>query len=144
MQTDNEPINLHSGFKHLKAKKKGSSQGALDSDTEADMSDSVIDYTLSKQASTSILQVPMHRLGLSVSHPNLLAKNDLDIARLRTPTPPSTPPTGLDITENENDKYLTLEPNDLTNFRKWIVGFCIVNFDLEIGQGMLSMMIIII
>ncbi|KAG2195921.1 hypothetical protein INT47_002694 [Mucor saturninus] len=136
MQSDNAPIKSNSGFKHLKPREKSSSQGALDSDTEADMSDSVLDYTLSKQASTSVLQVPMHRLGLSVSHPNLLVKNDLDISRLRTPTPPSTPPTGLDITENEKDKYLTLEPNDLTNFRKWIVGFCIVNFDLEIGQAL--------
>lgn len=137
MQSDIVPIKSHSGFKHLTTRGESSSQGTLDSDTEADMSDSVFDYTLCKQTSTSVLQVPLHRLGVSVSHPNLLVKNELDITRLRTPTPPSTPPTGLDITENEKDEYLILEPNDLTNFRKWIVGFCIVNFDLEIGQGML-------
>lgn len=113
---------------------------------EADMSDSVFDYPLRKQCSTSILTSPNpQRLGVSASHPNLIAKDDLQLLRSskRTPTPPplplSTPPTttlGLDITENgDQDKYLTLEPIDLSNFRKWIVGFCIVNFDLEIGQG---------
>lgn len=121
-----------SAFKQVKSNIKSASQGTFNSssDTEADMSDSVVDYTLRKQCSTSILQLKTHRLGLSASHPNLIAKDDL-----RTPTPPSTPPIGLDITENEKDKYLTLDPVDLTNFRKWIVGFCIVNFDLEIGQG---------
>jgi hypothetical protein len=105
---------------------------------EADMSDSVFDYPLRKQFSTSVLQTN-HRLGISASHPNLLAKDDSHIMP-RTPTPPFSaspePATGLDITENGSiDKYLTLDPVDLANFRKWIVGFCIVNFDLEIGQG---------
>ncbi|KAI8060285.1 hypothetical protein BC940DRAFT_246675 [Gongronella butleri] len=31
---------------------------------------------------------------------------------------------------------LELEPDDLAKFRKWVVGFCIVNFDLEIGQAL--------
>jgi hypothetical protein len=144
---------VNSTFKHLGIAESGrsSSQGSFNyrgspsSDNnansngflEADMSDSVFDYPLRKQCSTSVLQSPNPRLGVSASHPNLIAKDDLHILR-RTPTPPSTPPTtlGLDITENGEDKYLTLEPTDLSNFRKWVVGFCIVNFDLEIGQGM--------
>lgn len=106
---------------------------------ETDMSDSVFDYSLRKQYSTSILQENNHRLGVSASHPNLLARDDMFIPR--TPTPPfaaSPEPVnhGLDITENgSKNKYLTLDPMDLANFRKWIVGFCIVNFDLEVGQG---------
>lgn len=94
---------------------------------EADMSDSAFDFPLRKQCSTSVLQSPIHRLGVSASHPNLNVE-----CRASTTPPPTTP--GLDMTEKE-DKYLTMEPTDLTNFRKWIVGFCIVNFDLEIGQG---------
>lgn len=93
---------------------------------EADMSDSVFDYPLRKQCSTSVLQSPLHRLGVSASHPNLNVE-------CRTLTPPTTP--GLDMAEKD-DKYLTMEPIDLANFRKWIVGFCIVNFDLEIGQAL--------
>lgn len=133
---DEIPRKSRSAFRQVATSIRSASQGALNSsDTEADMSDSVVDYTIRKQCSSSVLQLKTHRLGLSASHPNLVAKDDLDSLRLRTPTPPSTPPIGLDITENEKDKYLTLEPTDLTNFRKWIVGFCIVNFDLEIGQG---------
>lgn len=108
---------------------------------EADMSDSVFDYPLRKQCSTSILQSSTHSLGASASHPNLIAKDDLHILH-RTPTPPFSPSppssttAGQDITDNgSEDKFLTLDPLDLANFRKWIVGFCIVNFDLEIGQG---------
>jgi hypothetical protein len=41
----------------------------------------------------------------------------------------------LDITDNVSDRFLSMEHSDLIKFRKWIVGFCIVNFDLEIGQG---------
>jgi hypothetical protein len=113
---------------------------------EADMSDSVFDYPLRKQHSTSVLQQTNYRLGISASHPNLLAKDQDDLHMIpRTPTPPfSASPeepanSGLDITENgSKDKYLTLDPLDLANFRKWIVGFCIVNFDLEIGQGIFT------
>ncbi|CAO3643784.1 unnamed protein product [Mucor fragilis] len=109
---------------------------------EADMSDSVFDYPLRKQCSTSILQSSTHSLGASASHPNLIAKDDLHILH-RTPTPPFSPSppssttAGQDITDNgSEDKFLTLDPLDLANFRKWIVGFCIVNFDLEIGQAL--------
>jgi hypothetical protein len=28
-----------------------------------------------------------------------------------------------------------LDPDDLTRFRQWIVGFAVIKFDLEIGQG---------
>ncbi|OAD08367.1 hypothetical protein MUCCIDRAFT_136814 [Mucor lusitanicus CBS 277.49] len=108
------------------------------------MSDSVFDYPLRKQCSTSVLQSSTHSLGASASHPNLIVKDDLHILH-RTPTPPfspSPPPpssttAGQDITDNgSEDKFLTLDPLDLANFRKWIVGFCIVNFDLEIGQAL--------
>ncbi|KAI8884960.1 DUF1630-domain-containing protein, partial [Backusella circina FSU 941] len=42
----------------------------------------------------------------------------------------------LDITDNISEKFLSMEHADLIKFRKWIVGFCIVNFDLEIGQAL--------
>lgn len=78
---------------------------------EADMSDSLFDYPLHKHSSASSLQVK------------------------RSPTL-SAATLGLDITENAaEEKFLTLDPHDLNNLRKWIVGFCIVKFDLEIGQG---------
>lgn len=76
---------------------------------EADMSDSLF------------LKNPK-KLGMSASHPNL-----------HVSTPPSS---GLDITEKDEGKFLAMDPIDLIHLRKWIVGFCIVNFDLEIGQGM--------
>jgi hypothetical protein len=42
---------------------------------------------------------------------------------------------GQDITENNAMDVLTLDPDDLTRFRQWIVGFAVIKFDLEIGQG---------
>lgn len=151
------PKATNSAFKHLGISDatKSHSQGSLLNNSgsnnnspkngflEADMSDSVFDYPLRKQCSTSVLQSSTHSLGASASHPNLIVKDDLHILH-RTPTPPfspSPPPpssttAGQDITDNgSEDKFLTLDPLDLANFRKWIVGFCIVNFDLEIGQG---------
>ncbi|SAM08428.1 hypothetical protein [Absidia glauca] len=41
---------------------------------------------------------------------------------------------GQDITENDAMDVLTLDPDDLTRFRQWIVGFAVIKFDLEIGQ----------
>ena len=42
-----------------------------------------------------------------------------------------------DITElRDNNKLSNLSPDVLAKFRQWMVGFCVVNFDLEIGQGM--------
>lgn len=147
------PQATNSAFKHLGLSDatKSQSQGSLYNNSnnnspkngflEADMSDSVFDYPLRKQCSTSILQSSSHSLGVSASHPNLIVKDDLHILQ-RTPTPPFSPSppspatAGQDITDNgSEDKFLTLDPLDLANFRKWIVGFCIVNFDLEIGQG---------
>ncbi|KAF1803796.1 hypothetical protein V8B55DRAFT_1508679 [Mucor lusitanicus] len=152
------PKATNSAFKHLGISDatKSHSQGSLLNNSgsnnnspkngflEADMSDSVFDYPLRKQCSTSVLQSSTHSLGASASHPNLIVKDDLHILH-RTPTPPfspSPPPpssttAGQDITDNgSEDKFLTLDPLDLANFRKWIVGFCIVNFDLEIGQAL--------
>ncbi|KAG2213794.1 hypothetical protein INT46_005249 [Mucor plumbeus] len=148
------PKATNSAFKHLGLldATKSHSQGSLYNNSnnnspkngflEADMSDSVFDYPLRKQCSTSILQSSSHSLGVSASHPNLIVQDDLHILQ-RTPTPPFSPspssPTtaGQDITDNgTEDKFLTLDPLDLANFRKWIVGFCIVNFDLEIGQAL--------
>lgn len=148
------PKATNSAFKHLGISDgtKSYSQGSLLSNNsnnnspqngfvEADMSDSVFDYPLRKQCSTSVLQSASHSLGASASHPNLIVKDDLLILH-RTPTPPFSPSppssttAGQDITDNgSEEKFLTLDPLDLANFRKWIVGFCIVNFDLEIGQG---------
>lgn len=79
---------------------------------EADMSDSLF---LQKSK----------KLGISASHPNL-----------HISSPPTPPSSGLDITEKDEGNFLTMDPIDLNHLRKWIVGFCIVNFDLEIGQGM--------
>ncbi|KAL9550234.1 hypothetical protein MBANPS3_004819 [Mucor bainieri] len=151
------PKATNSAFKHLGISDatKSHSQGSLLSSNnnsnnnspkngflEADMSDSVFDYPLRKQCSTSVLQSSTHSLGASASHPNLIVKDDLHILH-RTPTPPFSPSppssttAGQDITDNgSEDKFLTLDPLDLSNFRKWIVGFCIVNFDLEIGQAL--------
>ncbi|KAL7329318.1 hypothetical protein PS15p_207436 [Mucor circinelloides] len=145
----------NSAFKHLGISDgtKSYSQGSLLNNNsnnnspqngfiEADMSDSVFDYPLRKQCSTSVLQSASHSLGASASHPNLVVKDDLLILH-RTPTPPFSPSppssttAGQDITDNgSEEKFLTLDPLDLANFRKWIVGFCIVNFDLEIGQAL--------
>ncbi|CAO3622313.1 unnamed protein product [Cunninghamella echinulata] len=44
--------------------------------------------------------------------------------------------SGLDITENGQHDVLNLDPKELARFRKWMIGFCIVNFDLEIGQAL--------
>ncbi|CAO3589267.1 unnamed protein product [Absidia cylindrospora] len=52
------------------------------------------------------------------------------------PPPPQAATLGQDITENDTMDVLALDPNDLAQFRKWMVGFCIVNFDLEIGQAL--------
>ena len=42
----------------------------------------------------------------------------------------------VDITENgAKDAMLKMEPEELQLFRRWVIGFCVVNFDLEIGQG---------
>ncbi|KAI7898126.1 uncharacterized protein BX663DRAFT_525807 [Cokeromyces recurvatus] len=121
---------------------------------EADMSDSSLfnnnnsklgfyKQPLRKQRSTSsMLESPTgHPLGISASHPDLMAKDDLHIISQlsRIPTPPPihrSSSTGLDITDNNDEKYLTLDPVDLASFRKWVIGFCIVNFDLEIGQAL--------
>ncbi|GAN09945.1 DUF1630-domain-containing protein [Mucor ambiguus] len=151
------PKATNSAFKHLGISDatKSYSQGSLLNSSnnsnnnspkngflEADMSDSVFDFPLRKQCSTSVLQSSIHSLGASASHPNLIVKDDLHILH-RTPTPPFSPSpassttAGQDITDNgSEDKFLTLDPLDLANFRKWIVGFCIVNFDLEIGQAL--------
>ncbi|KAL7313939.1 hypothetical protein PS15m_007613 [Mucor circinelloides] len=149
------PKATNSAFKHLGISDgtKSYSQGSLLNNNsnnnspqngfiEADMSDSVFDYPLRKQCSTSVLQSASHSLGASASHPNLVVKDDLLILH-RTPTPPFSPSppssttAGQDITDNgSEEKFLTLDPLDLANFRKWIVGFCIVNFDLEIGQAL--------
>lgn len=40
-----------------------------------------------------------------------------------------------DITELHNTRATSLSPDVLAKFRQWMVGFCVVNFDLEIGQG---------
>ncbi|KAI8996795.1 hypothetical protein BDB01DRAFT_768514 [Pilobolus umbonatus] len=107
---------------------------------ETDMSDSLYEYPLRKQCSSSVLQSHSSFLGPSISHPNLVIKDHLYLTQ-STPTPPSiqSSPTGLgvDITENGSEtKVLSLDPADLTTLRKWIIGFCVVNFDLEIGQAM--------
>lgn len=102
---------------------------------EADMSD--FNFPLRKQCSTSFLR-PLS----SSSQPNLVAKDDTHLFT-NTPSPSvsHSPPKrvsmlGQDITEND-EKYMKMDPADLLHFRKWMVGFCIVNFDLEIGQGKL-------
>ncbi|KAG1174163.1 hypothetical protein G6F70_005174 [Rhizopus microsporus] len=101
---------------------------------EADMSD--FNFPLRKQCSTSFLR-PLS----SSSHPNLVAKDDIHLFT-NTPSPSvsHSPPKrvsmlGQDITEND-EKYMKMDPADLLHFRKWMVGFCIVNFDLEIGQAL--------
>ncbi|KAG2187540.1 hypothetical protein INT44_005229 [Umbelopsis vinacea] len=42
-----------------------------------------------------------------------------------------------DITElRDSNKLSNLSPDVLAKFRQWMVGFCVVNFDLEIGQAL--------
>ncbi|OAD78975.1 hypothetical protein PHYBLDRAFT_141032 [Phycomyces blakesleeanus NRRL 1555(-)] len=119
---------------------------------EADISDSPADLSLRKQASTSSLQFN-HHPGYCNSQPDLLNKNPISPAlsfsipspplpitsatSLLPPPPPLLLVHDLDITENQDDtKMLQLEPDDLARFRKWVIGFCVVNFDLEIGQAL--------
>ncbi|CAO3664462.1 unnamed protein product [Rhizopus stolonifer] len=77
-----------------------------------------MDFPLKKQNSASILRP------FSSSQPNLVKGEPKRVSLL-----------GQDITDN-GEKYLMMEPIDLNRFRKWMVGFCIVNFDLEIGQAL--------
>ncbi|KAJ2960634.1 hypothetical protein NQZ79_g4043 [Umbelopsis isabellina] len=41
-----------------------------------------------------------------------------------------------DITELHDNRATSLSPDVLAKFRQWMVGFCVVNFDLEIGQAL--------
>ncbi|CAO3593330.1 unnamed protein product [Absidia cylindrospora] len=59
-----------------------------------------------------------------------------ETALLCTPNSTTSSTLGQDITEHVDMNLLSLDPKDLARFRKWMVGFCIVNFDLEIGQAM--------
>ncbi|KAI8376415.1 uncharacterized protein BYT42DRAFT_574504 [Radiomyces spectabilis] len=127
---------------------------------EADISDSPTwNNSLRKQASSSFLAPTPSRPLFSTSQPDLLEDTVSAIAPLpasaspsqRTygaplarPTSASSAParpsrhrtSDVDITENQKDTMLKLDPEELKRFRKWIVGFCVVNFDLEIGQAM--------
>ncbi|KAI8886571.1 hypothetical protein K501DRAFT_59255 [Backusella circina FSU 941] len=119
----NVEISINDNFPRL-----SSTRGRRTDFLEADMSDSIFDFPLRKQCSTSALQVPMiKQLGISSSQPDLLNYDE-------PATPPSPSPlSGGDLADKE--AFMTMEPEDLIKFRKWIVGFCVVNFDLEIGQG---------
>ncbi|KAF7726420.1 Protein dennd6a [Apophysomyces ossiformis] len=98
---------------------------------ETDISDSP--RILRKHSS---LGIPSNRLGISSSQPDLLRKGIITQNVSPSPSPPpASSVTGLDITENETDK-LVLNPQDMAQFRKWVIGFCVVNFDLEIGQAL--------
>ncbi|KAM3588785.1 hypothetical protein VKS41_001223 [Umbelopsis sp. WA50703] len=41
-----------------------------------------------------------------------------------------------DITDLRDNRASSLSPDVLAKFRQWMVGFCVVNFDLEIGQAL--------
>lgn len=109
---------------------------------EADIGDTPRMSSLKKQPSSSFLG---QSLGKSSSQPNFF--DDQPLSRSPSSVPPPRPPSAnalstkssaldLDITENGNDDtMLKLDPDDLAQFRRWMIGFCIVNFDLEIGQG---------
>lgn len=97
---------IDAGIKHLDLDSPSSNPFRLSRKyTEADMSD----FDFSNQSSSS--------------QPNETSKTTKRVSLI-----------GQDITDN-GEKYLMMEPVDLNRFRKWMVGFCIVNFDLEIGQG---------
>ncbi|ORY93744.1 hypothetical protein BCR43DRAFT_516764 [Syncephalastrum racemosum] len=119
------------------------SRNSLHQFQEADIGDGTRLSSLKKQSSS----IFGNRLGYSTSEPSLI-----DEPKISTPPPTSSqqqgqliqqqPPSqsplaaGLDITENGGDTMLKLEPDDLEHFRQWMIGFCIVNFDLEIGQAL--------
>lgn len=103
---------------------------------EADIGDSPRLTLLRKQPSSSSFESSASAvsscLGKSSSEPSLVdeqTKRSVSLLALSV--------GGLDITENGKaaDTMLKLGPADLAKFRKWMIGFCIVNFDLEIGQG---------
>lgn len=91
---------------------------------EADIGDTL--RPLKHVSSSSLLL-----LSKSSSEPNLVEDKKQPSKRISD----SLPSAGLDITENGTHNMLRLDPADLARFRKWVIGFCIVNFDLEIGQG---------
>ncbi|KAG1149427.1 hypothetical protein G6F37_005136 [Rhizopus arrhizus] len=98
---------IDAGIKHLDLDSPSSNPFRLSRKyTEADMSD----FDFSNQSSSS--------------QPNETPKTTKRVSLI-----------GQDITDN-GGKYLMMEPVDLNRFRKWMVGFCIVNFDLEIGQAL--------
>ncbi|KAI7876339.1 DUF1630-domain-containing protein, partial [Lichtheimia hyalospora FSU 10163] len=111
---------------------------------EADIGDTPRMSSLKKQPSScSFLG---QSLGKSSSQPNFF--DDQPLSRSPSSAPPPRPTSAnalstksstvdLDITENGNDDtMLKLDPDDLAQFRRWMIGFCIVNFDLEIGQAL--------
>lgn len=103
---------------------------------EADIGDSPRLTLLRKQPSSSSFESSASAvsscLGKSSSEPSLV-----DEQTKRSVSLLANSVGGLDITENGKaaDTMLKLGPADLAKFRKWMIGFCIVNFDLEIGQG---------
>ena len=102
---------------------------------EADIGDTPRLYSLRKQPSSHSFLNGGPASKKSSSEPNLL-EEQVD----RRPSPPHSiqgeGTTDVDITENgAADAMLKLEPAELAQFRKWVIGFCVVNFDLEIGQG---------
>ncbi|KAI7868331.1 hypothetical protein BDF14DRAFT_1795470 [Spinellus fusiger] len=98
---------------------------------ETDISDSSVDVSLRKQASTSSLRPnPLYH-----THHSDFIESSVSPSLSFTLSVP--PPPDLDITENNDPlSMLPLEPETLLLFRKWMIGFCSVNFDLEIGQAL--------
>ncbi|KAG2227478.1 hypothetical protein INT45_007504 [Circinella minor] len=129
---------------------------------EADIGDTPRLYSIRKQPSSqSFLNTSM--LEKSSSEPNLLDELAAPPHRFSSPAPPpsqqltvnnkassirinnnnsssesiNSDAVDVDITENSaKDAMLKMEPEELQLFRRWVIGFCVVNFDLEIGQAL--------
>ncbi|KAI9316897.1 hypothetical protein BX666DRAFT_2027704 [Dichotomocladium elegans] len=115
---------------------------------EADIGDTPRLFSIRKQPSSTFSDAPYSgnsAFGKSNSEPNFFEDKMPQVPPTR---PGSTAPglqgretavaaNDLDITENGvDDAMLKLEPDDLARFRRWVIGFCIVNFDLEVGQAL--------
>ncbi|ORZ12233.1 hypothetical protein BCR42DRAFT_79445 [Absidia repens] len=104
---------------------------STNSDNKKDNIDKCI--TMPSLASSVSSSPSLEKQALNNSH---IITNTTKISDYLSSPSPSPPTLGQDITENDTMDVLSLDPNDLAQFRKWMVGFCIVNFDLEIGQAL--------
>ncbi|KAI8329068.1 hypothetical protein BC941DRAFT_385045 [Chlamydoabsidia padenii] len=125
---------------------------------ETDISDSPVmaDYAIRKHHSTSTLTRDLQRwqqlgcrleLSDTSNNSSIIEEEECTISspveslpdHITTQRPNNIKDTstlGQDITENDAMDVLILDPDELVRFRKWMVGFAIVKFDLEIGQAL--------